>query len=137
MKLETLEKQFNGINELCNKCHGNFNDDCRDCSYFDKRETLRNQIKQLKDMGLDESGIISAEDAHNLTKKIIDEDMECLVPIMNKIKEASKKMQYHCYISAPIPDYVLRKLAILGYKTKLEKGDPRDPRETDNYIISW
>ena len=56
---------------------------------------------------------------------------------MNKIKEAAKKMQYHCYISAPIPDYVLQKLAILGYKTKLEKGDPRDPRETDNYLISW
>ena len=57
--------------------------------------------------------------------------------IMNKIKEAAKKMQYHCYIMAPIPDYVLQKLAILGYKTKLEKGDPRDPRETDNYLISW
>jgi len=81
--------------------------------------------------------IISAQEAHDLTKETIDNDIKCLIPIMNKIKEATKKMQYHCYIGAPIPDYVLQKLAILGYKTKLEKGDPRDPRETDNYLISW
>jgi hypothetical protein len=81
--------------------------------------------------------IISAQEAHDLTKETIDNDVKCLIPIMNRIKEAAKKMQYHCYISAPIPDYVLQKLAILGYKTKLEKGDSRDPRETDNYLISW
>ena len=81
--------------------------------------------------------IISAQEAHDLTKETIDNDTKYLIPIMNKIKEAAKKMQYHCYIMAPIPDYVLQKLAALGYGYKLENGDPRDPRETAYYIISW
>ena len=81
--------------------------------------------------------IISAQEAHELTKETIDNDIKCLIPIMNKIKEAAKKMQYHCYIMAPIPDYVLQKLSILGYKTKLENRDSRDPRETAYYTISW
>ena len=31
--------------------------------------------------------IISAQEAHDLTKETIDNDMECLIPIMDKIKD--------------------------------------------------
>ena len=86
---------------------------------------------------MSEIEIISAIRAHELTKESIESDNECLGPIMNKIKEATKKKKYSCYISGATPDYIIQKLQILGYKTQYIKGDFRDPRETDIYEISW
>ena len=86
---------------------------------------------------MDENEIISATMARQLTDQAIKEDIECLKPIMDKIRDIAKKKQYYCYISGTTPDYVIKKLNDLGYKITLEKGDPRDPREKDLYLISW
>ena len=86
---------------------------------------------------LNQQLLLNAQEARKLTDDIINADIECLVPIMNKIKEAAKQHKYSCYINGSTPNYVMQKLAVLGYKTKLEKGDPRDPREQDLYEIHW
>ena len=122
---------------LKDKCGGNFNDDCRDCADFDKRERLKEELKQAKQTFMCENEIISATMARQLTNQAIKEDTECLKLIMNKIRDFAAKKQYYCYISGTTPDYIIKKLNDLGYKTKLQKGDPRDPREQDNYCISW
>jgi len=81
--------------------------------------------------------IISATKARELTIESIENDDKCLIPIMNKIKEAIKKKQYYCYIAGSTSEYVIDKLHTLGYKTKFIQGDFRDPRETDVYEITW
>ena len=86
---------------------------------------------------MNEIELISASDAHKMTDEARENDLESLKPILKKISEAAKKKQYNCYINGSTPDYIIQKLHSLGYKTKLEKGDPRDPRETDMYLISW
>ena len=88
-------------------------------------------------MTQDKLDILSATEAHKMTDEAIENDLESLRPILKKIFEAAQNKQYGCYISGTTPDYVIRKLNILGYKTTLEKGDPRDPREQDIYSISW
>lgn len=84
-----------------------------------------------------EDNIIDANLAHQMTDKKINDDIDCLKPIMNKIKEAINQKKYSCYISGSTKGYVIGKLNLLGYKTKLIQADPRDPRETDIYEISW
>ena len=86
---------------------------------------------------IDNNIIIDANTAHQMTDKEIYDDIECLKPIMTKIKDAIKQKKYECYISGSTKDYIIDKLHKLGFKTKLEKGDPRDPREQDVYYISW
>lgn len=86
---------------------------------------------------LEETNIFSAKVARAMTDKARDEDMSCLKPIMEKIQKNARMKDYHCYISATTPDYILEKLRRLGYVVQLIKGDPRDPRETDTIKISW
>ena len=133
--IKDLEYRFHIATEHCNKCGGHF--DCMDCADFGKRDKLKEELKQTKQIFMDDNGIISATMARQLTDQAIEEDTECLKPIMDKIRDFTKKKQYYCYISGTTPDYVIKKLNDLGYKTKLEKGDPRDPREHDNYCVSW
>ena len=89
-----------------------------------------------KNMGAKDIDIISAAHAHKMTDDIRDKDIECLEPIMKKIKEAIAKKDYHCYISS-MEDYVKKKLINLGYNVDYIPGDPRDPRECSMYKISW
>ncbi len=85
----------------------------------------------------EDTNIFSAKVARAMTDKARDEDMSYLKPIMEKIQNNAKSKNYHCYISATTPDYVLEKLRRLGYTVQLIKVDPRDPRETDTIKISW
>ena len=52
-KTKEAESEYKRLSEHCNKCHGNFNDDCRDCEDFEKREIAREVFelykKELKD----------------------------------------------------------------------------------------
>lgn len=135
--IKDLEYRVNIASNHCDKCGGNFNDDCRNCAGFNKREMLKEELKQAKQTFMCENEIISATMARQFTDQAIKEDTECLKPIMNKIRDFAAKKQYYCYISGTTPDYIIKKLNDLGYKTKLQKGDPRDTREQDNYCISW
>ena len=81
--------------------------------------------------------IYSADKAREMTDNTIKLDDSELYPIMDKIKEATKKKEYCCYISGCTKDYIIDKLHALGYKTKLHNGCPSDPRERDVYEISW
>lgn len=81
--------------------------------------------------------IFSADKARQMTKDAIKLDDSKLYPIMEKIRQATQKKQFCCYISGGTPDYVLEKLRNLGYATRLEKGCPDDPREHDVYEITW
>lgn len=81
--------------------------------------------------------IIPAYEAQRLTKEAIDKDNSVLDIPMEKIKRAISMKDYHCYISGNTSDIALNKLMALGYKVQLIKADPRDPRETDMYKISW
>ena len=83
----------------------------------------------------------------NLTEEQIDiikfleekYNKEQLLPFheIPEISEAAKKKQYNCYINGSTPDYIIKKLHSLGYKTNYIKGDFRDPREQDLYEIHW
>lgn len=44
---EKLKNRYDRLCKHCEKCHGNFNDDCRDCSTLDKRIDLLNKIEKL------------------------------------------------------------------------------------------
>lgn len=133
--IKYLEDKLQLATNHCNICGGHL--DCAHCVDFGKCDNLKEELKQAKQIFMDENGIISATIARQLTDQAIKEDTECLKPIMNKILDFAKKKQYYCYISGTTPDYVIKKLNDLGYKTKLQKGDPRDPREQDNYCVSW
>ena len=86
---------------------------------------------------MNEIELISASDAHKMTDEARENDLESLKPILKKISEAAKKKQYNCYINGSTPDYIIKKLHSLGYKTNYIKGDFRDPREQDLYEIHW
>ena len=159
------EKEVEHWRDHCKKCGGNFGDDCRDCSDWEKTFEVTKSLNWLKedykktygkdydklnknndmnktvnnnDKIIDDCDeVIDAKAAHQLTDKEINDDMECLKPIMGKIKEAIKQKKYNCYISGSTKDYVIDKLKTLGFKIKLDKGDFRDPRESDVYEISW
>jgi len=134
--IKDIEDRLYKATNYCEKCGGPYST-CTKCSDFGKCDQLREELKQAKQIFMDENGIISATMARQLTDQAIAEDTECLKPIMNKIHDFATKKQYYCYISGSTPDYVIKKLNDLGYKTKLQKGDPRDPREQDNYCVSW
>lgn len=85
----------------------------------------------------EKSDIFSASEARKITDKAREEDIECLKPIMKKIRENAQKKDYHCYISSSTPKYVITKLENLGYDIKLIKGDFRNPLDQDIYKISW
>ena len=90
-----------------------------------------------KEEKIDNNIIIDAKMAHQMTDKEIHDDVECLKPIMTKIKDAIKQKKYECYISGSTKDYIIDKLHKLGFKTTFMQGDFRDPRESDVYEISW
>ena len=43
------EQEYNRLNNHCNKCNGNFNDDCIDCPDFNKRVNSRTLFESYKD----------------------------------------------------------------------------------------
>ena len=81
--------------------------------------------------------IISANEAYKMTTDSIDKDNSVLKPIMEKIKKAINMKEYHCYIDGSTPEIILNKLVNRGYKVQLIKADPRDPRESDIYKVTW
>lgn len=52
-KTKEAEAEYKKLFKHCNDCHGNFNDDCRDCGFLDKRENAHKKFesykKELKD----------------------------------------------------------------------------------------
>lgn len=80
--------------------------------------------------------IISAKEANELTSSEIQKDASDLMPIMERIKAAIKKKDYHCYYSKVINDYTKKKLNDLGYKVEYCKGGGSQ-FEPDFYKISW
>lgn len=80
--------------------------------------------------------IISAKEAIDLTNKEIQNDDSDLIPIMEKIKEAIKKKDFHCYYNRDIKEYTKDKLKTLGYSVEHCKGGGVQ-REPDYYKISW
>ena len=138
--LNNLETELNKYEHMCQVCKGNTMDDCMYCDIDSKKINLINQIKETKQvfkMKDNNDFIISAQMARDLTNEAIKNDQQCLEPIMKKIREAVNNKKFNCYIDGSTPDYVISKLQNLGYTTKLEKGDPRDPREHDIYEIKW
>ena len=57
-------------------------------------------------------------------------------PVVMEINKAINKMQKYCYINS-ISDIQKRELISKGYKLQYLEGDPRDPRETSQFKISW
>ena len=47
-RIDELEIEYNKIEDGCNKCGGNFNDDCRDCKTLDTRLDTYRKLKDLK-----------------------------------------------------------------------------------------
>ena len=46
-KIAKLKSELFKLDNDCRKCHGNFNDDCRDCWALDKRIDLKQEIENL------------------------------------------------------------------------------------------
>jgi len=80
--------------------------------------------------------IITAIEAAELTTQKIADDNSDLFPIMDSIRKAIEKKDYHCYYSRVIEDYTKKKLEDLGYKVEYFEGGG-NPRESDYYKISW
>lgn len=156
--VKEYEKNWQKWSNYCRKCGGNFGDDCIDCKEWDeivkcvnsyhfwKNEMKRKynydytknkiEIKKSKST-MEIIEIMTAEQAKKLLEKEIEDDKQCLIPIMESIQNAIKQKRNYVHISGGTPDYVIDKLKNLGYKVQLEKGDPRDPKETDMYEVKW
>lgn len=80
--------------------------------------------------------VISAKEAAELTRQKIVDDNSDLFPIMDSIRKAIEKKDYHCYYSKVINDYTKKKLNDLGYKVEYCKGGGSQ-FEPDFYKISW
>lgn len=46
-KIAKLKSELFKLDNDCRRCHGNFNDDCRDCWALDKRSDLKQEIEKL------------------------------------------------------------------------------------------
>ena len=84
----------------------------------------------------DADRVISAKEAAELTRQKIADDNSDLFPIMDSIRKAIEKKDYHCYYSGVLEDYTKQKLNNLGYKVEYCKGGGSQ-REPDYYKISW
>lgn len=49
IQIKEAEATYNKLKDMCKKCGGNFNDDCRDCEDFDTVIKASNRVKYLKD----------------------------------------------------------------------------------------
>ena len=105
-----LEKQLKALYDGCNKCGGNFNDDCRDCKQFDERIALKNKIdrekenlnKALENLRKIPGGDIyddmqaNAKQHNKEVKKYLEKENKRKQEIQdkdNKIKELESKLQ--------------------------------------------
>lgn len=105
-----LEKQLKALYDSCNKCGGNFNDDCRDCKQLDERIALRNKIdkekenlnKALENLRKIPGGDIyddmqaNAKQHNKQVKKYLENENKRKQEIQdkdNKIKELESKLQ--------------------------------------------
>ena len=152
------EKKWKKLSDHCRNCGGDFGDDCIDCKEWDEIVKCSNSYKFWKNnmkskynydydknkIGTKKSNaeiiskdmeIITAEQAKKLLEKEIEDDKQCLVPIMESIQHAIKQKKNHVYVASGVmPDYAIDKLKNLGYKVQLEKGDYREP---DMYEVKW
>ena len=153
--VKEIEKNWQKWSDHCRKCGGNLGDDCIDCKEWDEivkcsksYQFWKNEMKRKYNYDYDKNKIktkkskstmefITAEQAKKLLEKEIEDDKQCLIPIMEYIKNAIKEKKNYAYISGGTPDYVIDKLKTLGYKVQLEKASPGDSRETDMYEIKW
>lgn len=153
--VKEIEKNWQKWSDYCRKCGGNFGDDCVDCKEWDEiikcfnsYHFWKNEMKRKYNYNYNENKIetkkskstmefITAEQAKKLLEKEIENDNQCLIPIMESIKNAIKQKRNYAYISEGTQDYVIDKLRNLGYKVRLEKASPGDPRETDMYEVKW
>lgn len=85
---------------------------------------------------MNNTSILSAEEAHELTNKQIEKDNTDLLPIMETIHNAIKRKEYYCHFSGVLRDYTKKKLIELGYKVEFYNGGGNQ-REPDYYKIIW
>lgn len=125
-------EELKSLLKQCDKCGGNFNDDCRDCIILDKRIFYTNEIERMEK---EKKKIFNATEARKMLEAEIENDDFCLEPIMEVISRAIKRKDNYCYINDK-PTYVIEKLRKLGYNVgDLIKGD--SCTEPYRRKISW
>lgn len=115
------EKEYNRLYNHCDKCHGNFNDDCRDCKDFNKREDARTLFESYK-KDLKDKYNIDYDKIQELSKVLKEDELysNFEISIKKKDEEINGWKNRYLYLQADLQNinkqYNIKLLEITKYE---------------------